>query len=66
MSDIVQELLQARAEPKPDAKWPQWIAKALAYEPENPAAAMGSRPGAAPSEAGERRSIRVLTRVSCT
>lgn len=65
MSDIVRELLQARAEPKPDAKWPQWIAKALAYKPENPAAAMGSRPGA-PSEAGERRSIRVLTRVSST
>ena len=66
MTDILQKLLRSRAEPSPEAKWPRWIADALAYKPEGTAPAMESPPKVGPSEANERRNIRVLTRVSST
>ncbi len=64
MSDILQKLLQPRAEPSPEAKWPQWIAEALAYKPEGTAPVTESPAKVGPPEADERRNIRVLTRVS--
>lgn len=65
MSDIFQKLLQVRAEPSPEAKWPRWIAEALVYEAKKSAPAESS-PKAIPAEADERRNIRVLTRVLST
>ncbi|RXH25523.1 hypothetical protein XH99_10335 [Bradyrhizobium nanningense] len=64
MSEILQKLLQARAEPSPEAKWPQWIVDVIAYRPESPAPVVGSPTKAVPLEADERRNIRVLSRVS--
>ena len=61
MSDILQRLLQVRAEPNPEAKWPQWIADALAYKPETSVPEVPSLIKVAPSE--DRRNIRVLSRM---
>lgn len=62
MSDILQRLLQVRAEPNPEATWPQWIADALAYKPETFVPGVPSPSNVAPEE--DRRNIRVLGRVS--
>ncbi|MFB6463324.1 hypothetical protein [Bradyrhizobium tunisiense] len=37
MSDILQKLLQARAELRQEAGWPRWMAEALAYKPDRAA-----------------------------
>ncbi|WP_375304963.1 hypothetical protein WI560_22805 [Bradyrhizobium sp. A11] len=65
MSDILQKLLP-RAEPKPEAKWPQWIADALAYKPESAAPVADSPTRAVTPETGDRRNFRVSMRVSNT
>jgi hypothetical protein len=64
MSDILQKLLQARAEARQEVEWPRWIADALACKPENSAPMAVSPTKAVPPQTDERRNIRVLTRVS--
>lgn len=65
MSDILQNLL-TRAEPRQEAEWPQWIANAVAHKPESGARAADSPTKKVTPDTGERRNIRVLTRVSNT
>ncbi|MGY3074798.1 hypothetical protein ACVWZZ_001169 [Bradyrhizobium sp. LM6.10] len=36
MSELLEKLLQARAESRQEAEWPLWIVQALAHNPENP------------------------------
>ncbi|SCB54051.1 hypothetical protein GA0061098_10236 [Bradyrhizobium shewense] len=64
MSEILLKLLQARAEPSSEAKWPKWIADALAYKPENLTKVVDSPAKLVSPESDERRNIRVLSRVS--
>lgn len=66
MSDILQKLLQPRAEPSPEPKWQKWIAEALAYKPESLPAVLDPPPKAVSPESGERCDIRILSRVSDT
>ncbi len=66
MSDDFQKLRPARAEPSYEAKWPKWIADALAHRPESPTPVGGSPTKAVPPEVDERRNIRLLTRVPNT
>lgn len=66
MSDILRKLLQPRAEPSPEPKWPKWIAEALAYKPESPPPVLNPPPEAVSPESDERRNIRILSRVSNT
>lgn len=63
MNDVPGKLLQERAEPSPDARWPQWIADALAYKPANPAPKLQPSAKAVASESNDRRNIRILSRV---
>lgn len=66
MSDILQKLLQPRAEPSPEPKWPKWIAEALAYQPDSPPAVLDPSPKAVSPDSDQRRNIRILSRVSNT
>lgn len=45
------------------SRWPRWIAEALAYKPESPAAVVDSPAEAFSPVIDDRRNIRVLTRV---
>lgn len=60
MSELLQKLLQARAEPRQEAEWPLWIAQALTHKPETPP--VGDSPTKAVNT-GQPRNIRVLKRV---
>lgn len=63
MSTNLQKRGQTRAEPNPEAGWPQWIADALAYKPENQAPELDSLAKAVAADKDERRDIRTLSRV---
>lgn len=63
MSTNLQKGGQTRVEPDPEAGWPQWIADALAYNPEKQAPELDSSGKAVASEIDERRDIRILSRV---
>lgn len=64
MIDMLQKLLQTRAEPNPEPKWPKWIAEALAYRPGSPPAVLEPPPKAVSLDGDERRNMRILSRVS--
>ncbi|WP_145984267.1 hypothetical protein [Bradyrhizobium nitroreducens] len=66
MSDILQKLLQPRAAPGPEPKWPKWIAEALAYQPESSPVGLDPPPKAVSPESEERRNLRKLSRVPNT
>jgi|EndMetStandDraft_7_1072992.scaffolds.fasta_scaffold3844134_1 hypothetical protein len=52
-----------RVETGPDTGWPQWIADALAYQPEKPAPELKLPEEPTASESDGRRNIRILSRV---
>jgi hypothetical protein len=62
MSTDSQKGRQASDEIGSSAGWPQWIADALAYKPEQPAVELGAPAKPAASEADDRRNIRILSR----
>ena len=64
MSDMLQKLLQRRAEPNPEPEWPKWIMEALAYKPESPPTVRDPPSKAVSPDSEERRNIRMLRRVS--
>lgn len=61
MSGAPQKPHQPRVEPSAEPGWPQWMADALAYKPENQTPEAGKMVSA---ESNERRNIRTLSRVS--